>query len=288
MDKLGKSGLQILWDIIVSALQKNKTDLQNSINEVDKNAVKKALVSGEQTTSSTESGGKNVYTFTDSDGDATELVVYNGAKGDTGATGAKGADGAKGATGATGTRGSQMYWGTAITGTSTTATIFSSSGVSSALVNDMYLNTSTWNVYQCTVAGAASAAKWVYKGNIKGATGSSASVTKANVVSALGHTPPSYLLFTNVSVAASAWKTYTASLAQESNIVGDYPYKADITLSGVTADHAVRVNLGAAEVADGVFAQYVNSQSGKIRIYANAKPTVAITIPTITAIKKEA
>lgn len=78
----------------------------------------------------------------------------------------------QGATGATGQTGSQWYSGTGITGTSTTATVFSNSGVSSAKVNDMYLNTSTGNTYKCTVAGAASAAKWVYAGNIKGATGS--------------------------------------------------------------------------------------------------------------------
>lgn len=79
--------------------------------------------------------------------------------------------GTKGDTGATGTRGSMWYRGTGITGTSTTATVFSSSGVSSALVNDMYLNTSTSYVYQCTVAGNASTAKWVYAGSLKGANG---------------------------------------------------------------------------------------------------------------------
>ena len=88
-----------------------------------------------------------------------------GEKGDTGATGAKGA------MGATGTRGSRWTAGTAITGTSTTATVFSGSGITDALVNDMYLNTSTGYVYKCTTAGAASAAKWVYVGSIKGATG---------------------------------------------------------------------------------------------------------------------
>lgn len=73
-------------------------------------------------------------------------------------------------TGASGTS-SQWYTGTKITGTSTTATSFSGSGISSAKVGDMYLNTSTMNTYRCTVAGAASSAKWVYVGNIKGATG---------------------------------------------------------------------------------------------------------------------
>lgn len=100
-----------------------------------------------------------------------------GPKGDTGAAGAKGATGAtgpqgpKGDTGATGQRGSNWYQGTAITGTSTTAAVFSNSGIAAALVNDKYLNTSTGAVYNCTVAGAASVAKWAYAGSIKGPTG---------------------------------------------------------------------------------------------------------------------
>ena len=74
-------------------------------------------------------------------------------------------------TGATGTRGAVWYSGDKITGTSTTATVFSNSGIASAIVGDMYLNTSTYNTYRCTVAGAASAAKWVYVNNVKGAKG---------------------------------------------------------------------------------------------------------------------
>lgn len=77
-----------------------------------------------------------------------------------------------GATGATGTAGSIWYTGTAITGNSTTATAFSSSGIANARVNDQYLNTSTGFTYKCTIAGNASTAKWVYTGSIKGATGS--------------------------------------------------------------------------------------------------------------------
>lgn len=70
-----------------------------------------------------------------------------------------------------GVPGSQWYYGTKITGTSTTGTVFSSSGISSARVNDKYLNTSTGNIYNCTTAGAASVAKWAYIGNIKGPQG---------------------------------------------------------------------------------------------------------------------
>ena len=103
--------------------------------------------------------------------------ALKGEKGDTGAQGPQGEkgepgpQGVKGDTGAAGAPGSKWYNGTGITGTSTTETIYSNSGVSSARVNDMYLNTSTGAVYQCTVAGAASAAKWEYVGSIKGAKG---------------------------------------------------------------------------------------------------------------------
>ena len=92
-------------------------------------------------------------------------------KGPKGEKGDKGDTGAKGDKGATGQRGSRWTQGTKITGTSTTATIFSNSGISDALVNDNYLNTSTGNTYRCTVAGNASTAKWVYSGNIKGVKG---------------------------------------------------------------------------------------------------------------------
>ncbi len=99
------------------------------------------------------------------------VVGPQGPQGAKGATGPQGPEGPAGAKGATGTRGSQWYTGTKITGTSTTGTVFSGSGITSALVNDMYLNTSTGYIYRCTTAGAASAAKWAYAGSIKGATG---------------------------------------------------------------------------------------------------------------------
>lgn len=77
----------------------------------------------------------------------------------------------KGPKGDTGTRGSTWYTGTGITGTSTTGTVFSGSGVSSAIAGDMYMNSSTNNVYKCTLGGAASVAKWAYVATLKGAKG---------------------------------------------------------------------------------------------------------------------
>ena len=200
-----------------TVVQSNWTETNTSSNAYIKNKPT-FLTGGSQTTTSSADSGSNVYTFTKSDGTTSTLTVKNGSKGSTGGTGPQGVgvksvtqtttstadngtniitvtltdnttstfnvkNGSKGSTGGTGpqgTRGSLWYSGTGITGTSTTATIFSNSGVSSALVNDYYLNTSTGYVYKCTVAGAASVAKWVYAGSIKGATGSQgASVTSA-------------------------------------------------------------------------------------------------------------
>ena len=103
-----------------------------------------------------------------------------GAKGDTGDVGPQGPEGPQGEQGpkgdtgpqgAAGVRGSRWTQGTAITGTSTSATVFPESGIADALVNDNYLNPSTGNTYRCTVAGDANNAKWIYTGNIKGAQG---------------------------------------------------------------------------------------------------------------------
>lgn len=135
-----------------------------------------AIISGSQTTTSTADGGSNVYTFTDVAGKTSTITVKNGSKGSQGIQGPKGdagadgAVGAKGDKGATGTRGSRWTTGTACTGNSTTGTVFNT-GITDALVNDMYLNTSTGFVYKCTTAGNASTAKWVYTGSIKGNTG---------------------------------------------------------------------------------------------------------------------
>ena len=95
-----------------------------------------------------------------------------GDKGDTGATGAagpqgpQGIQGPQGTKGDTGQRGSRWTSGTAITGVSTTGTVFSGTGITDALVNDFYLNTSTGYIYRCTTAGNASTAKWVYEGKM--------------------------------------------------------------------------------------------------------------------------
>ena len=81
--------------------------------------------------------------------------------------------------------GSMWYQGDAITGTSTSGTVFSGSGIANAEVNDMYLNTGSGadrgNVYVCTAAGDASTAQWAYKQNIMGPTGPAGTANAASV-----------------------------------------------------------------------------------------------------------
>jgi hypothetical protein len=84
------------------------------------------------------------------------------------------------------------------------------------------------------------------------------------------------LIFQNVSVAASAWRSDSTYAA--------YPYAATLTLTGVTASHVPEVTFGAAEAASGIYAPVALSGSGTVKIYAASKPA-AITLQSILCIK---
>lgn len=71
---------------------------------------------GSQTTTSSDDGGANVYTFTDTSGNASSFVVRNGSKGSKGDTGATGATGPQGPAGSDAT----VTAGTALTKSGTT------------------------------------------------------------------------------------------------------------------------------------------------------------------------
>lgn len=129
----------------------------------------------------------------------------------------------QGPKGDTGQRGSRWTTGTAIMGTSTIATVFSATGITDALVNDMYLNTSTGNVYKCTVAGAASTAKWAYAGCIKGAKGD-----KGDSGTTTGSSETSTCLFSgaydffqenNLDIGASEFGTNKSSALMNAKIL---------------------------------------------------------------------
>ena len=120
-------------------------------------------------------------------------------------------------------------------------------------------------------------------GNLAGLDGNgnlTDSGKKASDFAAASHSHAGYAevkIFTNVSVAASAWGN--------DSTYGAYPFAATITAAGVTTAHVPEVNYGATEAASGDFAPVATSGSGTVKIYAAVKPTAAITIPSIICIK---
>ena len=84
-------------------------------------------------------------------------------------------------------------------------------------------------------------------------------------------------IFSNVSVATSAWTSDTTYT--------DYPYKATIACSGVTANHVPTVNFGLADATSGIFAPVALSAANAVTIYASENPASAITIPSIVCVK---
>jgi hypothetical protein len=90
--------------------------------------------------------------------------------------------GATGSNGTNGTNGTSAYWfsGTAVTGTGTGI----SQSVTNSKAGDMYLNTSTYNVYTATAANT-----WNYLCNIKGTAGTNATTTSVFSASANGLAP---------------------------------------------------------------------------------------------------
>ncbi len=106
-----------------------------------------------------------------------------------GPEGKQGPEGQKGNTGDTGQRGSRCTSGTNVTGTSTTGTIFASTGITDSLLHDYYINTSTGNLYECTVPGPADVAEWTYICNIKGPTGATG---PAGSISDINNQKPTY------------------------------------------------------------------------------------------------
>lgn len=81
------------------------------------------------------------------------------------------------------------------------------------------------------------------------------------------------LAFANTVVAVSAWA--------EDSTYEDYPYRAAVALSGVTAAMIPDVVFGMAAMADNSFAPVAECYNGGVYIYAADVPESAITIPTI-------
>ena len=81
------------------------------------------------------------------------------------------------------------------------------------------------------------------------------------------------LTFTNTTVEA-------ASFAADETY-GDFPYRAAVPLTGVTAAMTPEVVFGVTDAMSGTFAPVAESYAGGVYIYAAEVPNAAITIPTI-------
>lgn len=81
------------------------------------------------------------------------------------------------------------------------------------------------------------------------------------------------LAFANTAVAVSTWA--------DDSTYEDYPYRAAVALSGVTAAMIPDVVFGLAAMADNSFAPVAECYNGGVYIYAADVPESTITIPTI-------
>lgn len=160
---------QYLWTKTVVTYSDGKSTTAYSVSRNGTNGSKGAAGSAgigiskvEQTTTSTSDGGTNVCTVTLTDGTTSTFSFKNGSRG------------------SNGTNGTSAAWfaGTAITGTSTTAV---SVNVSGSKAGDMYLNTTTCNVYRASAANS-----WIYVCCIKGSNGTNATTSSVATQSSNG------------------------------------------------------------------------------------------------------
>ena len=96
---------------------------------------------------------------------------------------------------------------------------------------------------------------------------------RTNIGAGTGNGNCSSIVKSNVSVATSAWTSSTT--------YANYPYQANITVSGCTSNHVPEVIFSVADAVSGTFAPVCASGTNKVTIYATKKPSAAITIPTI-------
>ena len=82
---------------------------------------------------------------------------------------------------------------------------------------------------------------------------------------------------TNKQVAVSAWASDSTS--------ADYPWRASVAITGVTADMRPEVRFSIADVESGIFASFAQSYAGGVYIYAAEKPGAAVTIPVIDCMR---
>ena len=79
------------------------------------------------------------------------------------------------------------------------------------------------------------------------------------------------------TVATSAWAS--------DSTYPDYPYRASIALSGVTANHVPSVNFNSTDALSGKLSPVSESYDGGVYIYATEALTEAVSVGSVTCIK---
>lgn len=82
---------------------------------------------------------------------------------------------------------------------------------------------------------------------------------------------------TDQQVAVSAWAADSTS--------ADYPWRASVAITGVTAAMRPEVRFSIADVESGIFASFAQSYAGGVYIYAAEKPGATVTIPVIDCMR---
>lgn len=82
---------------------------------------------------------------------------------------------------------------------------------------------------------------------------------------------------TNQQVAVSAWASDSTS--------ENYPWRAAVPITGVTADMRPEVCFGVSDLDSGNFASFAESYAGGVYIWAAEKPAAAVTIPVIDCMR---
>lgn len=123
-----------------------------------------------------------------------------------------------------------------MTGTSTSNTAFTGSGITDALVNDLYINSSNGNIYRCTVAGNATNARWVYVGCIRGPQGPQGVQGPTGPTGPKGATGPQGPAGVNATTTSVATTTANGLMSAQmlKNLNELLQWKADV-LAGKTA-----------------------------------------------------
>ena len=85
-------------------------------------------------------------------------------------------------------------------------------------------------------------------------------------------------VFTNKSVAASAFKA--------DSTYSDYPYRAAVALSGITATWTLYVMFSETDAETGIFSRNANSYAGGVYIYASEVPAAVVVIDEIICIEE--